>query len=169
MRRLFRRIFRPVRTAREQLLKDLRQEMLEILARGGNLDGLMTVALKALRLILLIDRDLRRNIRDFNARYSFICLDGNLAVSVSFKRSRFLRQPVMEVHDEAIDNTNITVTFADTRTMAEFVMSESPDIFAGILDNKLALDGNLNYILKFIYLVRHVPKRMGIEPISCPA
>ncbi len=129
------------------------------------MDKLLELLLHGMQLLFFVDRDYRANIRGFEARYAFAGQAGNgaLGASAIFKTSSFFKFPKMDVDKEAVRDATVTVTFKDGRTLAGFLLSPRPDIFSGILDNKLSFEGNLNYLLKFIYMARHIPKQLGIE------
>ena len=129
------------------------------------MDKLLELLLHGMRLLFFVDRDFRANIRGFEARYAFAGQNGSSALGASaiFKTGWFFKFPEMIVNTEAVRDATVTVTFKDGRTLAGFLLSPRPDIFSGILDNKLSFEGNLNYLLKFIYMARHIPKQLGIE------
>jgi hypothetical protein len=129
---------------------------------SDTMDKILEVLLTGMSLLFLVDKSFRTNIRGFKARYAFTSDDGGIDASVIFKTGWLLGRPVMIVKDHAIENTNITMKFKDGPALAEFLLSPRPDIFSGILDKKLSWSGNLNYILKFIYMARHLPRHYGI-------
>jgi hypothetical protein len=133
------------RQRQKEALESLKAKLVAELD-SETMDKILEVLLSAMSLLFLVDRSFRTNIR----------------ASVIFKTGWLLRRPVMIVKDHAIENTNITMKFKDGPALAEFLLSPRPDIFSGILDRKLSWSGNLNYILKFIYMARHLPKHYGI-------
>lgn len=141
---------------RELILKELDNK---------EMDKILDLLLRGMSLLFLVDRDYRANIRGFEARYAFAGQDGKgeLGASAIFKTGWLFKFPKMIVDTEAVRDATVTVTFQDGRALAGFLLSPRPDIFSGILDNRLSFDGNLNYLLKFIYMARHVPKELGIE------
>ena len=129
------------------------------------MDKILELLLEGMRLLFLVDGNYRANIRGFEARYAFSgqAAHSALGASAIFKISPVFKFPQMTVNDEAIRNATVTVLFSDGRALAEFLLSPRPDIFSAILDNKLSFEGNLNYLLKFIYMARRIPKELGIE------
>lgn len=120
------------------------------------MDDFLELLLNMIRLALLIDPKFRRNIEDFSARYTFRSQDHKIAASAVFDKNK------LKVSNKQLDNTNVTVIFKDGKALWEFLMSKNPDVFAFILENKLNYKGNLNYILKFGYMARHLALKFGI-------
>ena len=123
----------------------------------GFMDEIIELILKGLKLFLYLDPGYRKNIEDFNARYTFRSERGKIAASAIFKNGK------MRVKKKEIKNTNITVFFSDGKAMWNFMTAPNPDIFAFILDNKIRYEGNLNYVLKFAYMAKHLKHKLGLE------
>ena len=122
----------------------------------GALDDFLELLLKVIRLVLCVDRKYRRNIKDFDARYAFRSQDRKIAASAVFKNNK------MKVKKEEIPDTNVTVLFKDGKALWEFLMAPDPDVFAFVLENKLSYEGNLNYLLKFGYMAKHLKVMFGM-------
>lgn len=122
----------------------------------GALDDFLELLLKVIRLVLCVDRKYRRNIKDFDARYAFRSQDRKIAASAVFKNNK------MKVKKEEIPDTNVTVLFKDGKALWEFLMAPDPDVFAFVLQNKLSYEGNLNYLLKFGYMAKHLKVMFGM-------
>jgi hypothetical protein len=122
----------------------------------GALDDFLELLLNVIRLVLCVDRKYRRNIKDFNARYAFRSQDGKIAASAIFKNNK------MKVKKEEIPDTNVTVLFKDGKALWEFLMAPDPDVFAFVLESKLSYEGNLNYLLKFGYMAKHLKVMFGM-------
>jgi len=120
------------------------------------LDDFLELLLKVIRLVLCVDRKYRRNIKDFNARYAFRSQDGEIAASAIFKNNK------MKVKKDEIPDTNVTVIFKDGKALWEFLMAPDPDVFAFVLENKLSYEGNLNYLMKFGYMAKHLKVMFGM-------
>jgi hypothetical protein len=120
------------------------------------LDDFLQLLLKAVQLILRLDRKYRRNIEGFNARYAFQSRDGKIAASAIFANDK------MKVEKRIIPDTNVTVIFKDGKSLWEFLMAKNPDVFAFLLENKLSWEGNINYLLKFAYMAKHLQVKYSI-------
>ena len=120
------------------------------------MDDFLELLLKMVRLALLIDPEFRRNIKHFSGRLTFRSQDQKIAASAIFADDK------MEVSTKEAENSNVTVIFKDGKSLWEFLLSKNPDVFAFILENKLTYKGNLNYILKFGYMARHLALKFGM-------
>ncbi len=126
-------------------------------ASSEAMDKLLCFALDAMALMFKLDKKFRENILNFDAMYSFSSNDGKMGVSAIFNNNK------MKVEDKRAVKHTISVSFENGIVMAKFLFSPDPDIISGLLDNKLTLDGNMNYIFKFIYMARQIPEYLGIH------
>lgn len=120
------------------------------------LDDFLELLLKALRLVLRFDRKYRRNIEGFNAKYAFQSRDGKIATSAIFENNK------MTVKNKVIPDTNVTVIFKDGKALWQFLMAKNPDVFEFLLENKISWEGNINYVLKFAYMAKHLQLKYSI-------
>ncbi len=148
----------------ESRLQELKTQI-ETNAAGEILDKLLYGLLEAMALLFLLNKEYRKNIKDFTASYVIQSEDGKIDVSAIFKKVPLLLSTLdgMDVKDIAVDNPTTTVTFRDGKAMAEFLLSGNPDVIEGMLDNQLSVSGNLNYLFKFIYLLWLIPELLGIN------
>jgi hypothetical protein len=105
------------------------------------------------------DDDFRKNLENFNGRYYFKGADEaeNIRVSATFSNGD------MHVHDDAIDDWDVMVTFKNGEALRKYIFSEKQDIFNSISENAVEVDGNLNHIFKFGFMVQDLTRRLGIE------
>lgn len=127
------------------------------------MDNLLELLLDAMSLVFVFNKKFRRNIDRFQAKYTFRIGENGTGASAIFSPIKFLGTGRMRVKDEPVEDADITVSFKDGRSMAEFLFSENPDIISALLDNKLSFKGNLNYLFKFAYMARHLPRTLGIQ------
>ena len=127
--------------SKKNFLKNLEDE---------SLDFFLENVLRLLDLYFSLNKNFRKNIQNFDARYAFKSLDGKIDASVVFKDSK------MKVYNKEIDNTNVTVVFKDGKALKNFLFSDSPDIIGSILNSEVSYKGNLNYLAKFAYLANHL-------------
>jgi hypothetical protein len=120
------------------------------------MDNFLGLLLGILSLVLALDGKYRENIRGFNARYAFRSKDNRIAASAVFENNK------MKVKKYEIPDTNVTVIFKDGKALWEFLMSKNPDVFAFLLDSKLSYEGNINYVMKFAYMAKHLQHRFGL-------
>lgn len=114
------------------------------------LDTFLEVLLSAMRLAFFLDKEYRRNIAGFKARYAFKSRDGRIAASAIFDNKS------MKVKRHAVGDTNVTIVFKDSESLKDFLFSKEPDVIDAILDNRLTYDGNLNYIAKFAFMAKQL-------------
>ena len=101
-------------------------------------------------LVFFLNKDFKRNIENFNGRYLFKSRDNKITVAAVFRDNR------MKVYEKAIDRTNITVTFRNSKALMDYLLSPKPDILGSILRQDVTIDGNLNYLYKFAYMAKHL-------------
>lgn len=118
--------------------------------RDEALDLSLELLLGFMRLYLLVDPSFRRNIEQFEARYSFKSTDGRIDAGIIFSESK------MKVVRGAIDNAHIAVVFKDGPALKKFLFAPEPDIIGAILNNEVSYTGNLNYLSKFAYMAKHL-------------
>jgi len=118
--------------------------------RDESLDFFLTNVLRLMDLYLFFDKNYRKNIEQFNARYAFKSEDGSIDASVIFKDNEMI------VKDYALEETDVTVIFRDGLALKNFLFAESPDIIGSILNNEVRYTGNLNYLAKFAYMANHL-------------
>jgi len=123
---------------------------------AGIMDKILETLLKAMSLFFAIDKNYRKNIENFNARYCFVSKDGQIAASAIFQNGK------MKVVDGEIENTNIKVVFKDGAALRMFLFEKDPDIIGMILDNMVVPFGNLNYLYKFGYMAKNLQLKFGL-------
>jgi hypothetical protein len=121
------------------------------------MDDFLELLLKVIHLVLCVDHNYGKNIEGFKARYAFRSVDGKIAASVIFENNK------MKVEKDEIKDTNVTIIFKDGKALWEFLMAEDPDVFSFVLENKLSYNGNLNYLMKFGYMAKHLKVILGIS------
>lgn len=133
---------------KRQVLGAATDKFIEILLRGMDLYFFITP-----------DDDFRRNLNNFNGRYYFKGADRaeNIRVSATFSNGD------MHVHDDAIDDWDVMVTFKNGKALRDYIFSPKQDIFDSISKNAVKVDGNLNHIFKFGFMVQDLMRRLGIE------
>jgi hypothetical protein len=113
-------------------------------------EGFTELLLRLMSLVLFLNMDFRRNIKNFRGRYLFRSRDDEITVAAVFRDNR------LRVYDKAIANTDVTVTFKDARALMNYILSPKPDILGSILRQDVVIDGNFNYLYKFAYMAKHL-------------
>ena len=108
---------------------------------------------------LFKDDKYQKHLQGFEGRYFFRSADEEetIAASAIFENAN------MKVGFEAIDDWDVMVTFKDGEALRNFIFSEKQDIFDSISNNAVEVDGNLNHIFKFGFMVQDLTRRLGIE------
>lgn len=143
---LFIRHFRLRRIAKRlesQLGAEVTEEGLKLLLRG-------------MALALCVDREFRKNIKDFNGRYLFTTLNGPINVAVTCANNK------MSVYEKDIQHYNVRVDFKDYKAIVDFLTQPELDIIDQMLNQKLQFSGNLNYLYKLGYMARHLLRKLEI-------
>ncbi|MBI4753454.1 hypothetical protein HY793_03685 [Candidatus Desantisbacteria bacterium] len=109
-------------------------------------EEILEALFKGMSLMLCVDKDFSRNIKNFNARYLFKSMDAEITVAAIFKNNK------MKVREKEIADTNITIIFKDHRVLMNFLLSPRQDILQSILKQEISYKGNLNYLSKFAYM-----------------
>jgi len=127
----------------------------------GQLEGTITddfleLLLDGMDVGFRLSQDYRENLRDFQGRYVFRTTVGDVAVSATF------RDRQMEVHDEAVPDWDVRVTFRHPQALWSFLLSENQDVLNSLLKDEVEVEGNLNYVYKFGFMVRELTRRLGI-------
>ena len=127
--------------AKKTFLRNLEDEALDVF---------LTNILRLMDLYFSLDKNFRKNIDNFDARYAFKSENERIDASMIFKDSK------VKVKNYEIDNTNVTVIFKDGKALKNFLFSDSPDIIGSILNSEVSYTGNLNYLAKFAYMANHL-------------
>ena len=107
--------------------------------------------------------DLRKNIEDFEAIYVFKTPKGSVEESAIFKRDEN-GHPRMTRGDGKAKNPNVTIVFKNVKVFKLYLYSlADQDILELILDNDVELDGNWNYVCKFLFMIRDLRFTVGLD------
>jgi hypothetical protein len=101
-------------------------------------------------------KDYRKNIDNFEGRYLLMTRKGG------FRSGAIFKDGDMKVQDGGIPDWDAKVTFEDPQSLLKFIMSEDQDILELMLKNSMEMDGNINLILKFWFMVRDLKRRLGL-------
>lgn len=135
--------------------KQLKEELF-----GQVTDKFLELLLSGMDLAFMLLPDYRKNIDHFSGRYLFRTSDGLVAASAIFNNGD------MHVHEDAIEEWDVRITFKDAAALRAFLLSKNQDILDSVLANNVEVDGNLNYIYKFGFMVRDLIRRLGFDSFS---
>jgi hypothetical protein len=135
---------------KRQLLGEATDKFLEILLSGMELS-----------FYVFKDADYQEHLRDsegryFEGRYLFQTADATVAASATFHEGH------MHVHERAIDQWDVKITFQDSDALRDYLFSKDLDIINSIVENKVEVDGNLNYIYKFGFMSKDLLRRLTL-------
>ena len=140
------------RKLKKQLLGEATDKFIELLL------GVMDLSF-----YLFKDDDYQKHLQDsegryFKGRYLFQTVKEKkiIAASATFRNGD------MHVHKDAIPEWDVRVTFEDGKALREFLCSEDQDIINSLAENKVKVDGNLNYIYKFGFMAKDLLRRLNL-------
>ncbi|SPD72836.1 conserved hypothetical protein [uncultured Desulfobacterium sp.] len=110
----------------------------------------LEMLLNAMKLAFDLNKEYRRNIEGFKGRYLFKSRDNSITTSAVFENER------LRVDNKDIRDTDVTVTFRDSKALRDYILSPKPDILGSILRQDVVINGNFNYLYKFAYLAKHL-------------
>ena len=119
-------------------------------------DKFLELLLRAMDLTFLLSKGYRKNIKDFEARYVFRSARELVDATVDFKDGDMI------VHEEALEDYDVRVTFRDPAALRSFLFSKNQDILNSLLKNEVSVEGNLNYIYKFGLKGRDLAHKLGV-------
>ena len=61
---------------------------------------------------------------------------------------------------------DVQVIFSDKAALLKFLFSQEQDILDLLLGNKIQVEGNINYIYRFVYLTIDLKNRLTCRPHS---
>ncbi len=129
--------------------KRLAKQLYTALA-GELIEEFLQLLLTLMRVALIVDPRLHKDVEGFEGRFQFLSDDGAVAVVAEF----FGR--CMHVYEGEINDPNITVRFTDSRALMRYLLEPQQDILMSMLQHKVTPEGNLNYLYRFGYLARRL-------------
>jgi hypothetical protein len=124
---------------------------------GRHTDEFLEILLKSMDFAFCWSKSLRKDhLTDFNAKYIFTSADNKVAASAIFAHND------MQVKEDAIEDWDAKVTFKSAQALRRFIYSEDQDVLDSILANEVWIDGNLNLIFKFGFMVKDLQHKFNI-------
>ena len=117
-------------------------------------DKLLELLLHGMSTMILLSLSCRAGLKDFKAKYVFESRNGEIASSATFKDG------FMTVEHKRINQYDARIIFTDEAALMEFLFSENQDILNSLLENKVEVEGNINYIYRFGYLAKSIRRRI---------
>lgn len=98
--------------------------------------------------------ELRKHLRNICAKYRFSFKDYDTQIALEVNKD------VMRVFRGNIDLPDVSLKFNDSDALRKLFFSAKPDILDMMLKQNIVTDGNLVYMYKFMYLVRHLQTKL---------
>ena len=106
-----------------------------------------------------IDKEFSNDINRFVGHYQFMTADKSVQVAVLFNGKR------REVIEGLIRDPDVTAVFFRVTDLINYVVAalkechpggEPPDALMLVLHHKVKIEGNVSYMMKFLYMANHV-------------
>lgn len=137
------------RSLAKQITAQVTDDFLELLLRGMDLS-------------FCLSKGYRKNIEGFKGTYLFRTQHDEVVTTATFDGGN------MRVHEKDVGHPDVQVTFKDPEALRSFLLSTDRDIINSVLENKVEVKGNLNYIYKLGFMVTDLAKRLGVLPLMVP-
>ena len=100
-------------------------------------------------LSVIINKNSKYNkkIRNFNGRYIIDSKDKSFIHSIGFHNNR------VTLFNHYIEDPDIIISFKDSGALRRLLFSPKPDIIKATLNQDVLVDGNLNYLYKFVAIL----------------
>ena len=119
----------------------------------------LILILKLMSLAFKLDKDYRKNIEGFTGKYQFRTRDNSVLTAVTFTG-----KDMKVKKDRTIPDPDITVVFKDSTAVMDYLLAGDRDVLDLVLNNKVVLDGNMNYLMKFGYMANHLQLSLTGRP-----
>ncbi len=121
---------------------------------GKVTDGFLELLLGGMDLAFCLSRRYRRNLKGFEARYAFETKSGSVSASAIFHNGD------MHVESKAVDDWDVKITFEDEPALWGFLL-QGQDVLDAILEDKVEVEGNLNYVYKLGFMASDLAHMLG--------
>ena len=138
--------------SQEGVLSSVRQLMEDYFSK--NAPSVLQTLMEFMCLAYSSNSELRKHIKNIHAGYHFSFRDHDTQISLQIKNGG------MRVFRGNIDLPNVSLEFRDSNALRKLLFSAKPDLLEMILMQDIVTDGNLVYMFKFAYLVRHLQMKL---------
>jgi hypothetical protein len=120
-------------------------------------EDILDILLHAMEVCFYLDRSYRNdNLTGFSGVYVFTATERPIGGTARFANG------YMHASRKAEKEFTIRVRFKSADALRRFLFKSSPDVLDALLDDEVELDGNLNYIYKFGFMVTDLERRLGL-------
>jgi hypothetical protein len=103
---------------------------------------------------IIIGSDYLHNLDNFDARYLFRSKSGEISVLVEFHDRQ------MDWEESLSQDVNAILEFKDGQALVNYLINyvilQNRDCLQSMLNNKIRVSGNLNYLYKFLFMANHM-------------
>ncbi|GFP22288.1 hypothetical protein HKBW3S06_01515, partial [Candidatus Hakubella thermalkaliphila] len=86
----------------------------------------------------------------FRGRYQFRSVDNSVTVAAVFTGKG------LEVKETLLPDADVSIIFKDSKSLMKYLLATDRDILRLLLNNKVVVKGNMNYMFKFEYMANHL-------------
>jgi len=120
-------------------------------------EDILDVLLYAMEVCFYLDPSYRNdNLQNFSGVYVFTAAERPIRGTARFANGRMYASP------EAEKEFTVRVRFKNAEALRRFLFKGSPDVIDALLDDEVELDGNLNYLYKFGFMVTDLQRRLEL-------
>jgi hypothetical protein len=99
-----------------------------------------------------------KHLKGFKMQYQFAT-----DLDPSFNVALICRHRWMSVREEWLGPPNVRIDFRDWRAVIDLLTHPEADLVNEMLNQRIRVTGNLNYVFKLGYMLRHLLKALKIE------
>jgi hypothetical protein len=101
--------------------------------------------------------------KDFAASIVFKTRGTTPGCSVVFRKPAWYRWNRVVVQNGCVENPNVVLTFRNGVNLFDYILfTEDHDPVNLLLENQVKMEGNLNVVYKFMYMVRYLIRPLGL-------
>ncbi len=105
-----------------------------------------------MRLTFFFSKSYRQNIIDFNGKYTFQTADKKVLASIHFQNNS------IHITEASIQEPDVIFTFKTPADIINYIFSSEPNMLNIILEQRVVIDGNFNYMYKLGYMAQSLKK-----------
>lgn len=147
----------PVTLAKWLMLKGVKKQLANRLGAEFS-EEVLKLVLRGMALAYMVWPEFRKNLHGFEMQYQFATdLDPSFNVAV------ICRHRWIGVREKWLSPPYVRIDFRDYRAVIDLLSNSKVDLVNEMLNQRLRVTGNLNYVFKLGYMVHHLLKALGIE------
>lgn len=124
---------------------------------SNNTEAVLRYLLEFIGLLYSANYELRKHIKNLNAKYQFKFDDRDAAVSAEVRSGR------LRVSTKTLADPDVSLTFRNAAAFKNLFFAAKPDILASLLKQDIIIDGNLTYLYKLAFLLKRMERKIMAE------